>query len=89
MKNIQKDPTKYFVTSALLILVFGPTFAFGVFTGPPVYSNETGSAENQEKDGGADKTGTINQFGNEDPGPEKFADQGEPDRNENSSSSYK
>jgi hypothetical protein len=91
MNNIPKNLTKYFISSALLILAFGPTFGFGMFAGPPAYSDETGSAENQEKDGSADKTGPADQSSKENPGPQRFADQGmqgKPDGNENSSRGY-
>jgi hypothetical protein len=76
MKNIQMTLTKYFISCALPILIFGPNFGFGVFAEPPLYSSEAGSAQNDDKAGSMDKTGTANQSNNENTGSQEYTDKG-------------
>jgi len=78
MKSVQKNLVRHFISSALLILAFGPNLVSGIFGDQPRYSDQGESSENQERVGDADKAGTPDPSNGENAGRETFLNQGTP-----------
>lgn len=82
MKNVQRNPAKYFISFAFVILALAPMFGFGTLEEPPIYSGQTANAENQQTGSNKDNAKPANQLnaGNTDregatgPGMDQSAD---------------